>query len=55
LAEVQFGTPVVGDKKLADLLATAPTYLGLERVIRYCLFRFAERHQLFIEMPEKAA
>jgi len=41
--------------KLAELLEAAPTYVGLERVIRYCLFRFAERHQLFVDIPENPA
>jgi len=31
-------------------LKAAPTYVGLERVIRYCLIRFAERHKLIIDM-----
>lgn len=39
--EVQVGKPVVPDKKLAAILAKAPTFTGLERVIRYCLLRFA--------------
>lgn len=47
LGEVQIGRPMVGDEELATLIETAPTYLGLERTIRYCLFRFAERHELF--------
>jgi predicted nucleic acid-binding protein len=28
----------------------APTYVGLERVIRYCLVRFAGRHQLLVDV-----
>ncbi|HPQ44577.1 MAG TPA: hypothetical protein PKZ42_10145 [Syntrophales bacterium] len=39
--EIQFGKPVVEDSKLGDILAKAPTYIGLERVIRYCLLKFA--------------
>jgi hypothetical protein len=31
-------------------LKVAPTYVGLERVIRYCLIRFAEQHKLIIDM-----
>jgi hypothetical protein len=34
--------PVLNDKKLVKALQRAPTYTGLERVIRYCLLRFAE-------------
>jgi len=39
--EVRHGIPDV---------EAAPTYVGLERVIRYCLVRFAERHQLIIDV-----
>jgi hypothetical protein len=51
LEEVQPGTPHVEDAKLAKLLQLAPTYIGLERVIRYCLIRFAERHKLIVDAP----
>jgi hypothetical protein len=37
--EVRHGIPEV---------EAAPTYVGLERVIRYCMLRFAERHQLIL-------
>jgi hypothetical protein len=53
LEEVCPGTPRIADEELAELIQAAPTYIGLERVIRYCLFRFAERHRLFID-PEAA-
>ena len=46
--EIQLGRPSVEDEELSKLLATAPTYIGLERVIRYCLVRFAELHELFL-------
>ena len=39
--EVQSGRPITGDEELSDILAAAPTYIGLERVVRYCLLRFA--------------
>lgn len=41
--EVQSGKPVVKDKDFAKTLATAPTYSGLERIVRYGLLRFSER------------
>jgi hypothetical protein len=50
-AEIPFGRPRLGDAELADLLEAAPTYIGLERVIRYALFRFAECNKLFIDEP----
>lgn len=42
-AEKQLGTPVINDKDLVKLLVKAPTFLGLERVIRYCLLRFIHK------------
>lgn len=43
IEEIQSGRPVVKDKDFAKTLATAPTYSGLERVVRYGLLRFSER------------
>jgi hypothetical protein len=31
-------------------VGAAPTYVGLERVIRYCLVRFAEKHRLIVDV-----
>ncbi len=45
--EVQVGRPRVPDRKLAGILAKAPTFTGLERVIRYCLLRFAGAHGVY--------
>lgn len=49
-AEVMFGSPVLEDAELAKIIARAPNYTGLERVIRYCLLRFAEANGLFNPM-----
>lgn len=38
--DLQFGRPVVTDKGFSKILAKAPTFLGLERFIRYCLLKF---------------
>jgi hypothetical protein len=38
--DLQFGRPVVGDKDFSKILEKAPTFLGLERFIRYCLLNF---------------
>jgi len=46
--EVQVGTPVVGNKDFEKVLARAPTYFGLERIIRYCLLRFIHTHGVLI-------
>lgn len=43
LNEVQLGRPVVDDPDLAKALASAPTFIGLERIMRYCLLQFARR------------
>lgn len=52
--EIQSGRPVIKDKDFAKTLATAPTYSGLERVVRYGLLRFSERLgvQTMIASPE---
>jgi hypothetical protein len=42
--EVQSGRPVLQDADLAKVLARAPTLVGLERIIRFCLLRFAEKN-----------
>lgn len=39
-AEVQTDRPILTDKELEKVLAKAPTYFGLERIMRYCLLRF---------------
>jgi hypothetical protein len=38
--------PVLNDKELVKILRRAPTYTGMERVMRYCLLRFAEANGL---------
>lgn len=38
--DLQLGRPVVSDRDFAKTLAKAPTFLGLERFIRYCLLSF---------------
>lgn len=39
--EVQVGRPVVEDKSFARILANAPTFSGLERLVRHALLRFS--------------
>lgn len=50
--ELHVGTPSVSDVELGKIIAKAPTYIGLERVMRYCLFRFAEKNGLFKALAE---
>ena len=38
--DLQVGMPVVKDKDLGRVLAEAPTFLGLERLVRYCILKW---------------
>lgn len=38
-----FGRPAYLEPSLATTIERAPTYIGLERVVRYCLIRFLEK------------
>ena len=46
--EVQVGRPVVESKSYGKTLANAPTFVGLERLVRYCLLKSAERHGAYL-------
>lgn len=48
-SEIQVGFPMVGNKDFEKVLAKAPTYFGLERIIRYCLLRFIHTHGVLID------
>lgn len=41
LNEMQLGKPVVDDRELAKLLSQIPTFLGLERLVRFMILRLA--------------
>lgn len=41
--EVQMGKPLVDDKDFAKLLHRAPTFMGMERVLRYALLNYIHR------------
>jgi len=47
--EVPFGKPVVEDEEFEKILAIAPTYVGLERVVRYCLLTFAKQNGAYVD------
>jgi hypothetical protein len=47
--EVQLGTYPVADKDLAKTIKFAPTYFGMERIIRFCLLRFIHLHGVPID------
>ena len=38
--EIQLGKPVLADKELSEIIHRAPTFIGLERIVRYCILRF---------------
>ncbi len=40
LNEVPLGEPVVDSKEFRKAISCAPTFFGLERIMRYCLLRF---------------
>ena len=48
--EVLIGQPVVIDKEFGKILKHAPTLIGLERIVRYCLLRFAEANGGYINI-----
>jgi len=53
--EIQVGKPVISDKGLSKILEHAPTLIGLERVVRYCLLQFALRHGALIKSEPSAS
>lgn len=46
--DLQVGIPVVEDRSLSDVLAAAPTFNGLERLVRYCILRFMVSRGLLV-------
>lgn len=62
--EIQIGEPVIEDKDLKKILIKSPTFIGMERIMRFCLLRFMHLNGVFIDlslegrglkMPEDAA
>jgi len=47
-AEVGLGAPAYGDAEWKKLIARAPTLVGMERVIRFCLLRFLHQKVSFL-------
>ena len=47
--ETQPGRPSTGDSEFDKIVAKAPTYLGLERLTRYALLRFAQRNGTYVD------
>ena len=47
LRDFQLGQPIVENAQFAKVLALAPTFLGLERLIRHAILKFMELHRLY--------
>ena len=45
------GRPVVEDRDFARTLAKAPTFSGLERLVRYCLLKYMALNEILLEPP----
>lgn len=52
-SERQVGTPMLADREMAKILDRAPTFIGLERLTRLVLLKYAE--QLGATLPEPGA
>lgn len=51
--EIQSGKPIIADREMAKVLAKAPLFSGLERVIRYVLLTMAAELGVDVEVPEE--
>lgn len=54
-SEIQVGRPVVSSKSYATALANAPTFVGLERIVRFCLLKSAEKQGAYVNPPHEDA
>ena len=48
--EIQMGEPVIENKDLKKILIKSPTFIGLERIMRFCLLRFMHLNGVFIDL-----
>ena len=51
--DLQLGEPSVEDRKLGRVLALAPTFVGLERLVRYCVLRWMTLRDLLVRCPNE--
>jgi hypothetical protein len=49
-AEVQIGEPAIKDKEFKKILIRCPTFIGMERIMRFCLLRFMHINGIFINL-----
>lgn len=47
--EIQLGQPVIDDTSFKKIIALAPTFVGLERIMRFCLLQFMQRNGVHAE------
>ena len=45
-SDLQFGKPGVSDSEVVKILEKAPKFVGLERLMRYCILKFMSSHGL---------
>lgn len=48
--EISLGRPVIEDKELEKILVKSPTFIGMERIMRFCLLRFMHLNGIFIDL-----
>ena len=48
--EVPFGEPVIDDPEFKKILVRSPTFIGMERIMRFCLLRFMHLNGVFIDL-----
>lgn len=46
--EIMVGKPLMEDKTLQKVIANAPTFIGLERIIRACLLQYAKSNGAYL-------
>ena len=51
-SDLQFGKPMINDSKLAQTLEKAPKFIGLERLMRYCILKFMSSQGLSVVTPK---
>lgn len=52
--DIQFGEPVIANREFAKILARAPIFAGLERLIRYCILKFMVSREILVSNQEES-
>lgn len=53
--EIHHGSPVLEDKEMKKAVKRSPTFIGMERIIRYSLLRFLEKTKVIDEISYNKA